>query len=472
MEMLKGSFSLEVMDPDNISGWKDEDPYFGSEKRGKNIILYDWFAMTSKVDSVESLLNQLGLKTSLPFKETKGFYGYRSRLKFDGISIYYDYCYKDTDYPLLELTGQGCRDFETYTDGNWGRLFQLALDTDNYHVTRLDVAYDDHEGILDINKIVRKTEKRHFVSRSQVGTITNSFDRDNDAYSVMYGGRSSELYCRIYDKALERGYSDGRHWVRCETVFKGDRAYNFIKNDDPIGAKYCGVLKNYIRFVEPNENDSNKRRWNVSKWWDKFLGDCKRISVCSPKTVDYNLSRVGRYVFHQAGNCVDTYIQCVGIIQFLNELKVRDTVLTPHQKRLIDEYKARIAAENNCNTNTAAGGSDPVFVDRFGNACNANTIKQVFQKLKKCTGIDRLHPHLLRHTFATNYLVDGGDLETLRLILGHSDLQVTSMYLHLAQNKRLLQSKHRSHLDYMVNNERIDTNEEHTKVNQIDRRNL
>lgn len=119
-----------------------------------------------------------------------------------------------------------------------------------------------------------------------------------------------------------------------------------------------------------------------------------------------------------------------------------------------------------------AGGSDPVFVDRFGNACNANTIKQVFQKLKKCTGIDRLHPHLLRHTFATNYLVDGGDLETLRLILGHSDLQVTSMYLHLAQNKRLLQSKHRSHLDYMVNNERIDTNEEHTKVNQIDRRNL
>ena len=71
METAKGSFSLEVMDPDNISGWKDEDPYFGSEKRGKNIILYDWFAMTSKVDSVESLLNQLGLKTSLPFKETK-----------------------------------------------------------------------------------------------------------------------------------------------------------------------------------------------------------------------------------------------------------------------------------------------------------------------------------------------------------------------------------------------------------------
>ena len=108
---------------------------------------------------------------------------------------------------------------------------------------------------------------------------------------------------------------------------------------------------------------------------------------------------------------------------------------------------------------------DPVFVDRFGKPCNDNTIKQVFQKIKKRTGIDRLHPHLLRHTFATNYLCDGGDLETLRLILGHSDLQVTSMYLHLAQNMQLLQSKHISHLDSLITNERIETNEKCTKVN-------
>lgn len=113
-----------------------------------------------------------------------------------------------------------------------------------------------------------------------------------------------------------------------------------------------------------------------------------------------------------------------------------------------------------------AGGSDPVFIDRFGKPCNDNTIKQVFQKIKKRTGIDRLHPHLLRHTFATNYLCDGGDLETLRLILGHSDLQVTSMYLHLAQNKQLLQSKHRSHLDAIIINERIETNEKCTEINK------
>lgn len=100
---------------------------------------------------------------------------------------------------------------------------------------------------------------------------------------------------------------------------------------------------------------------------------------------------------------------------------------------------------------SSCSASDLLFVDRFGNPCTVNAIKQVFQKLKKQTGIQRLHAHLLRHTFATNYLFDGGDLETLRLILGHSDLQVTMMYLHLAQNKKMLLSKHLSHLDKLKN---------------------
>lgn len=60
------------------------------------------------------------------------------------------------------------------------------------------------------------------------------------------------------------------------------------------------------------------------------------------------------------------------------------------------------------------------------------TLKQTFRKLKVQTGIDRLHMHLLRHTFATSYVMGGGNLEYLRIILGHSDLYITINYLHLA----------------------------------------
>ena len=91
--------------------------------------------------------------------------------------------------------------------------------------------------------------------------------------------------------------------------------------------------------------------------------------------------------------------------------------------------------------------SAPFLLDRFGNGIDNNVIKMVFQDLKEQSGIQRLHPHLLRHTFATLYLVDGGDLEMLRCILGHSSISITQIYLHLSNNYKLIKSSHNSHVD-------------------------
>ncbi len=63
-----------------------------------------------------------------------------------------------------------------------------------------------------------------------------------------------------------------------------------------------------------------------------------------------------------------------------------------------------------------------------------NVIKQMFQKLKKRADIPRLHPHLCRHTFATSYILQGGDLESLRIYMGHEDIATTQKYLHLANS--------------------------------------
>lgn len=68
---------------------------------------------------------------------------------------------------------------------------------------------------------------------------------------------------------------------------------------------------------------------------------------------------------------------------------------------------------------------------------NESVMSSLFQRIIRNTGICRLHPHLLRHTFATSYILGGGDLETLRLLMGHSDYSVTRIYLHLAAQYRI-----------------------------------
>lgn len=79
------------------------------------------------------------------------------------------------------------------------------------------------------------------------------------------------------------------------------------------------------------------------------------------------------------------------------------------------------------------GDGEHVWTGRFG-PLTRNGVQKVYRDLFAAAGLvgPKLGPHTLRHTFGTWYIRGGGNVKMLQEILGHSRLETTMLYIHLA----------------------------------------
>ena len=88
-----------------------------------------------------------------------------------------------------------------------------------------------------------------------------------------------------------------------------------------------------------------------------------------------------------------------------------------------------------------------VFLSTSNQPLTENSMKLMFTRLAKRSGVCRLHAHLCRHTFATRFLINGGDVFSLQQILGHSTLEMVRHYVNLASSHIAIQHQRFSPLD-------------------------
>ena len=116
--------------------------------------------------------------------------------------------------------------------------------------------------------------------------------------------------------------------------------------------------------------------------------------------------------------------------------KVRFVPLSPETRREISRFlkasRPRLSPPQ----------SQYLFATPDGNAIAVNSVQQYLRRLGRNAGLEgvRVTPHVLRHSFASAYIANGGNPFTLKEILGHSTLAMTMRYVHLQPSD--LQAQH------------------------------
>jgi len=89
--------------------------------------------------------------------------------------------------------------------------------------------------------------------------------------------------------------------------------------------------------------------------------------------------------------------------------------------------------------------TNAVFLNQYGGRLPARRIQKILDKYSQKAGIGKkVHPHILRHTFATHLLDGGADLRVVQELLGHAQLATTQIYTHVSQSqaRKIYQSAH------------------------------
>ena len=319
-----------------------------------NGVCFDWFEFTTHRDTVKSIIDVLGLG-EYEFLETYGSDGYKRGLMFEKIFIFYEGLEGMGIH--IRMSGQACRSFEKYSSlsensisEKWNKLIKYIVEnSEDVKLSRLDVAYDDFNGLLNIEKIVNDVDNRNFVTRfrSNPEVIYQVNEDCEKSYSVNFGRKSSNTFLRFYDKLKERDSKDivvegCTHWVRAEFMFRKSNANRFIElyNDGkPIEELYFLVMNNYLRFVKPSGSDSNRWRWELAEHWDKFCNSVisDKISLYVAPAESYDSFKLTNYVTCQAGAAVYTYIQKFGINDLMEKVEPKKYKLALKYRELLTD---------------------------------------------------------------------------------------------------------------------------------------
>lgn len=325
----------------------------------KGTALIDWFTFSVKEQKDPDLVisSYLHMNPDLFQVNPFGGLGYLSSKSFNGIVIFYDPA-KDKNGVdrtaemgiCVSMSGSGCRTFEAHTkyqsEGTpfWALVEKLHIDP-LVNVSRVDLAVDDREGLLDLDVIADAVRNNQVNSRIRKRRIFDAFDgADGDGKSVYFGASQSSFRIRVYDKAKEHYKPEQpefcQHWVRFEIVMKGECANGLIgcmANSNDLGVMAAGILNDKLSFIE--RDDSNITRCSVCQWWSDFLESFEAMKLVSQEEGCHELEHVFEWLIHQIAPSLSLVREAKGYFAIKEILEAGLGNRTKKHTALLEDYR-------------------------------------------------------------------------------------------------------------------------------------
>ena len=279
-------------------------------------MLFDYVKIRFPTLDIQHIIKDiLKLNINYMLHEDYGRYSYTEHYSLGDIFIYTSA--DEEKGVLLELKGRGCRQFESYLLAQQRSWYDFLMDAlvDGGVMKRIDLAINDHTGILDIPELAEKCRKREYIGKSrsykfyQSGELIKhrEDDREYMGHTLYLGSLKSDVYFCIYEKDYEQYVKLGTPLEEADIInrfeirLRNERAYYAVRDlltyYDAEQTAFS-IINQYVRFVD-EEPDKRKNDWKLNDRWAWFIGDNRQSLKLTTKPEPYTLDRTLRWVQRQ-----------------------------------------------------------------------------------------------------------------------------------------------------------------------------
>ena len=321
-------------------------------------MMIDYIRIRFPTTDVKNVVNDiLKLKLEYMIHEDYGFYSYSEHYVIGNIFVLVS---QDIEKGvLIELKGQGCRQFENFLLAQHRSWYDFLLEAllAGGVMKRMDLAINDMTGILDIKELTNKCNNEECISvfRSfksyRSGELVRRDEKIGMGNTLYIGSLKSEVYFCIYEKDYEQyikldiPIDEAKIKNRFEIRLKNERAYHaavdLLANRDAERTAFS-IINRYIRFVD-KQKDKSRSEWKINEHWNYFIGEGREKLKLTTSPEPYNIHKTLNWLSRQVAPTLKT-IKRLDILN--NTTLIEDLIkyanLTDRHKKIIEQNSVNI----------------------------------------------------------------------------------------------------------------------------------